>query len=164
MLAQVASVWGAEGDVELFESTSKRPAYARGPGCIFYSPAGMAWTTTTLMRIEDDKSKQAVFYAILAHELGHVMHRDFDPQRRALGSVKCELEADQFAGYTLSRLNIRAENISDYYRLTGDDSFGFRVSHGTGEQRGAAFMAGWRRGELGLTEQSTIGVGGTGHP
>ncbi len=164
MMARVASVWDAQAEVQLFESSSRRPAYARGPGCIFYSPAAMAWTMTTWMHIEDDKAKQSVFYAILAHELGHVMHHDFDPQRRALGSVRCELEADQFAGYTLSRLNIRAENIADYYRLTGDDFFGFKVSHGTGEQRDAAFMAGWRRGELGLTEQSTIGVGGTGQP
>lgn len=164
MMAQIASVWGAQADVQLFESSSRRPAYARGPGCVFYSPTGMAWTTAALMHIEDDKAKQSVFYAILAHELGHVMHHDFERGRQQLGSVRCELEADQFAGYTLSRLNIRAENISDYYRLTGDDSFGFQVSHGTGEQRGAAFLAGWRRGEMGLTEQSTIGVGGTGHP
>lgn len=164
MMRQIASVWGAQDEVQLFESSSSRPAYARGPGCIFFSPKAIAWTMSTWMHIKDDKAKQAVFYAIMAHELGHVMHRDFEPARRQLGSVRCELEADQFAGYTLSRLNIRAEDISDYYRLTGDDFFGFNVSHGTGAQRDAAFMAGWRRGEMGLSEQSTIGVGGTGQP
>jgi len=164
MMQAVASVWDAQGQVELFESTSRRPAYARGPGCVFFSPRGIAWTMNTWMHIQDDTARQSVFYAILAHELGHVMHHDFDSARRALGSVRCELEADQFAGYTLSRMNIRAEDISDYYKLTGDDFFGFNVSHGTGAQRQAAFMAGWRRGEMGLSEQSTIGVGGTGQP
>jgi hypothetical protein len=132
MMHRIASVWGAQDEVQLFESSSSRPAYARGPACVFFSPKAMAWTMSTWMHIEDDMAKQAVFYAILAHELGHVMHRDFEPARRQLGSVRCELEADQFAGYTLSRLNIRAEDISDYYRLTGDDFFGFDVSHGTG--------------------------------
>jgi hypothetical protein len=165
IMAEVASVWGAEDQVGIFESLNPGvPAHARPPGCIFYNLTGITMLSAFFAHVQDDKAERALIYAILAHELGHVMHRDFDPERQALGSVRCELEADHFAGYTLSRLNIRAENISDYYKVTGDETFGFKVSHGTREQREAALMDGWRRGESGLSEEATIGVGGTMHP
>lgn len=162
IMARITAVW--DGDVQIFESLAPTVAHSRPPGCVFYSLPGMAGILIPWMNIQDNKAMEAVLYAVFAHEVGHLMHHDFDRERLALDAVRRELEADQFAGYTLSRLNIRAENISDYYRLTGDDFAGASHSHGDSGQRAAAFMAGWRRAELGLTEQSTIGVGGSDHP
>jgi len=164
IMAQIMAVWDAPADIQLFESVAPSGPHSRPPGCAFYNPQQMTKFLDSWMNIHDSKALEPMFYAVLAHELGHLMHHDFDPARRALDGVRRELEADQFAGYTLSRLNIRAENISDYYRLTGDDFAGASNSHGNSGQRAAAFMAGWRRAEMGLTEQSTIGVGGSDHP
>ncbi len=164
IMAQIMAVRDAPADIQLFESVAPTGPHSRPPGCAFYNLPQMTKFLNSWMNMQDSKALEPMFYAVLAHELGHLMHHDFDPGRRALGSVRLELEADQFAGYTLSRLNIRAENISDYYRLTGDDFAGAANSHGNSGQRAAAFMAGWRRAEMGLTEQSTIGVGGSDHP
>ncbi len=160
-MAQVAALWDA--DARIYESVAPIPAHCRPGGCVFYNQQAMAKLLGRLMKVEN-ASVRPMLYAIMAHELGHLMHHDFASGRLALSSVRRELEADQFAGYTLSRLNLRAENLADYYRLTGDDFSGGTASHGDSAQRAAAFMAGWRRGEMGLSEQSTIGVGGTDHP
>jgi hypothetical protein len=162
-MKEVAGVWNVT-DVRIYESVKPMAPHAKAGGCIFYNRYAMGGLVSGWMNIEQRDNVKPMVYAIIAHELGHQVHRDFDADRIALGNVRRELEADQFAGYTLSRLNIRAGNIADYYRLTGDDFGGVSESHGNSGQRAEAFMQGWRRGEMGLSEQSTIGVGGEDHP
>jgi hypothetical protein len=163
ILERVSELWNVK-DVHVYESVNPSGPHARAGGCVFYNRKTLGGLLGGWMKIEDRNRVDPMLVAIMAHELGHEVHNDFDPARRALGTVRCELEADQFAGYTLSRLNIRAENIAQYYRLTGDDFGGVMNSHGNSAQRSEAFMQGWRRGESGLSEQSVIGVGGEDHP
>ena len=164
IMAWLTAMFGVR-NVLVYESIRPLGPHAAAGGCVFYNPANLGGLLANWMRIDDQKRVAPMLYAILAHELGHEIHNDFDPQRRQLGTVRCELEADQFAGYTLSRLNIRAEDIADYYRVTGDDFFpGISGSHGRSTQRVEAFLQGWKRGEMGLSEQSVIGVGGEDHP
>ena len=118
------------------------PHVSRG-GCIFYNTVFL----DAFLRGETDShgvpDRTSMLYAILAHELGHIVHRDYD---RDVSSVTKELEADRFSGYMLSRLGIARDNISAYYSLGGDEFSGVH-DHGFSNQRTAAFDQGWKRAE-----------------
>jgi hypothetical protein len=100
----------------------------------------------TFLRGETDEhgepDKTSMIYAIMAHELGHIEHHDFESAQ--VSSVEKELEADRFSGYTLSRLGISRANITAYYSLGGDEFSGVH-NHGFSNQRIAAFDTGWKR-------------------
>jgi len=124
------------------------PHVSRG-GCIFYNPAFME----SFLRGETDEhgepDKTAMIYAIMAHELGHLEHHDYD--RTQISSVEKQLEADRFSGYTLARLGISRANITAYYSMGGDEFSGVH-DHGFSNQRIAAFDTGWKRAEWNQAE------------
>src|SRR5579875_681269 len=162
IVEELERVSGASAQV--YESVRPVGPHARAGGCILYSETQLRALFSNWFRLQEDDLLEPMLYAILAHELGHLAHDDFSPQRLQIDPVKRELEADRFAGYTLSRLNIRIDDLTDYYRLTGDDFTGIPHDHGTSAQRAEAFAQGWRRAELGLPEESAIGVGSPDHP
>ncbi len=118
------------------------PHVSRG-GCIFYNTVFL----DAFLRGETDShgvpDRTSMLYAIMAHELGHIVHRDYD---REVSSVTKELEADRFSGYMLSRLGVARDNITAYYSLGGDEFSGVH-DHGFSSQRTAAFDQGWKRAE-----------------
>jgi hypothetical protein len=160
IMRRVAGVWGAKA--RIYETPVPMAAFSAAPSCVFYNLGEVAMLLALWMNVDDRDKVEPLLYAIVAHELGHIVHKD--ASRRDVDPVKRELEADQFAGYTLSRLDISADNISDYYRMTGDDFAGSGASHGSSGQRADAFHQGWQRGDLGLSEQSHTGVGSTDTP
>ena len=108
IVANIEREWGANAPV--YESVrADSPHVSRG-GCIFYNPIFME----TFLRGETDEhgepDKTSMIYAIMAHELGHIEHHDYE--RTQVSSVEKELEADRFSGYTLSRLGISHANIT----------------------------------------------------
>src|SRR5260370_40685178 len=91
-----------------------------------------------------------MIYAIMAHELGHIEHHDYD--RTDVSSVDKELEADRFSGYTLSRMGISRGNITPFYSL-GGDAFSAVHDHGFSPERSAACNQGWKPAERGQPER-----------
>jgi hypothetical protein len=162
IVARLVEVCGVNAQV--YESRERTSPHARAGGCIFYNRDELGSLFDRWLNLTQPSLAEPMLYAIFAHELGHLAHRDFSEERAALEPMRRELEADRFAGYTLSRLNIRVDDLTEYYRLTGDDFTGIRHDHGSSGQRAQAFMLGWRRAELGLLEQSTISVGSSDHP
>ncbi len=162
MVAQINDVWNVNFPV--YESVRVKSVFAQPGGCIFYSPAFIEALVGTWMNVSDDGARTPLVYAIFAHEVGHVYHGDFDWRRDRVSAKTKELGADQFAGYTLARLNMRLDpdDITKYYQLVGDDFVGTVSDHGTGKERTAAFMDGWRRGRAGVPEQSARPAGGLG--
>lgn len=136
-------------DAQVYESVrADSPHVSRG-GCIFYNPAFMA----VFLRGETDEhgepDKTSMIYAIMAHELGHIVHHDY--RRTGVSSVTKELEADHFSGYTLERLGIARDNITPFYSLGGDEFSGVH-DHGFSNQRIAAFDQGWKAAEWNRAE------------
>jgi hypothetical protein len=161
----VARLEEASGvNAQVYESVARTSPHARPGGCIFYNSGELNGLFHHWFVLSQPRLNEPLLYAIFAHELGHLSHNDFSEERAQVDPMIRELEADRFAGYMLSRLNISVDDLTDYYRLTGDDFTGIRHDHGNSGQRAEAFMQGWRRAELGLLEQSTIGVGSTDHP
>ncbi len=143
-------------DAPVYESVRVDSPHVSRGGCIFYNPAFME----TFLRGETDEhgepDKTSMIYAIMAHELGHIEHRDF--ARTQVSSVEKELEADRFAGYTLSRLGISRANITAYYSMGGDEFSGVH-DHGFSNQRIAAFDTGWKRAEWNRPEDGPATAG-----
>ena len=162
VVADINRVW--HSDVKVYQSATPSGPHARPGGCIFYSPEVMAGLLNGWMNIKEAREQQPMVYAIFAHEIGHEVHGDFDSSRASLSTEERELEADRFAGYTMSFLRIQAGDLTTYYRLVGDDFMGAQDSHGTGEQRATAFEYGWKLAEAGSSEQSIIPAAGLGHP
>jgi hypothetical protein len=142
IVANIEREWGA--DAPVYESVRDGSPHVSRGGCIFYNPAFM----DTFLRGETDEhgepDKTSMIYAIMAHELGHIEHHDYD--RTQVSSLEKELEADRFSGYTLQRLGISRANITAYYSLGGDEFSGVH-NHGFSDQRIAAFDSGWKRSE-----------------
>lgn len=161
IVAEINRVW--HSDVRVYQSSEPFGTHARPGGCIFYHPAEIAGLLAGWMNIKEARAISPMIYAIFAHEVGHEVHRDFDPSRAHVPSATRELEADRFAGYTMSMLRIQPDDIETYYGLTGDDFTG-GDSHGTSEQRGHAFEYGWKLAEVGSSEQSIVPATGLGHP
>ncbi len=151
-------------DAQVYESIAQTSPHARPGGCIFYNSDELNNLLQHWMALPRSSLAEPMLYAIFAHELGHLAHGDFSEERAEVDPMTRELEADRFAGYTLSRLNVSVDDLTGYYRLTGDDFSGIRHDHGDSGQRAEAFTVGWRRAELGLIEQSTVGVGSSDHP
>lgn len=162
VVADINRVWHSE--VKVYQSVNPSGPHARPGGCIFYSPEVMAGLLNGWMNIKEAREEQPMVYAIFAHEIGHEVHGDFDSSRANLSTEERELEADRFAGYTMSFLRIQANDLTTYYRLVGDDFMGAQDSHGTGDQRATAFEYGWKLAEAGSSEQSIIPAAGLGHP
>ncbi len=162
VVADINRVWHSE--VKVYQSVNPSGPHARPGGCIFYSPGVMAGLLNGWMNIKEAREEQPMVYAIFAHEIGHEVHGDFDSSRANLSTEERELEADRFAGYTMSFLRIQANDLTTYYRLVGDDFMGAQDSHGTGDQRATAFEYGWKLAEAGSSEQSIIPAAGLGHP
>ncbi len=162
VVAEINRVW--HSGVKVYQSVQPSGPHARPGGCIFYHPGVMAGLLKGWMNIKEAREEQPMVYAIFAHEIGHEVHGDFDSSRANLSSEERELEADRFAGYTMSFLRIQADDLTTYYRLVGDDFMGAQDSHGTGDQRATAFEYGWKLAEAGSSEQSIIPAAGLGHP
>lgn len=149
IVADIDRAWGLHAPV--YESVEMGSPHVSRGGCIFYNPAFM----DAFLRGETDThgvpDRTSMLYAILAHELGHLEHHDY---QRNVSSVTKELEADRFSGYTLSRMGIPRENITPFYSLGGDEFSGVH-DHGFSNQRIAAFDQGWKRAEWHQQENGT---------
>jgi hypothetical protein len=142
IVANINREWGTNAPV--YESVHADSPHVSRAGCIFYNPTFME----VFLRGETDEhgepDKTSMIYAIMAHELGHIEHHDYE--RASVSSVTKELEADRFSGYTLSRLGIARDNITPYYSMGGDEFSGVH-DHGFSQQRIAAFNKGWQLAE-----------------
>ncbi len=142
IVANIDRAWGASATV--YESVRAGSPHVSRGGCIFYNPTFM----DVFLRGEADEhgepDKTSMIYAILAHELGHIEHHDYE--RTDVSSVDKELQADRFSGYTLERLSIPRDNITAFYSMGGDEFSGVH-DHGFSNQRIAAFNQGWQRAE-----------------
>jgi len=142
IVADIDRAWGTNAPV--YESVRADSPHVSRAGCIFYNPAFME----TFLRGETDEhgepDKTSMIYAIMAHELGHIEHHDYE--RTDVSSVDKELEADRFSGYTLSRMGISRGNITPFYSLGGDEFSGVH-DHGFSNERIAAFNKGWKEAE-----------------
>ncbi len=162
IVADINRVWNS--DVKVYQSAQPAGPHARPGGCIFYHPDVMANLLNGWMNIKEARLMKPMVYAIFAHEVGHEVHRDFDPNRANVSGEERELQADRFAGYTMSYLRIQPDDIATYYRLVGDDFFGAHNSHGSSDQRANAFEHGWKLAEAGSSEQSVVPAAGLGQP
>jgi hypothetical protein len=157
IVAQIDQLWGIKTPV--YESARMLPPHANSEGCIFYNRVFMA----LFLRGETDQHGQPdaipMIYAAMAHEVGHIAHSDFSPARAKVSSVTKELDADRFAGYTLSRLGVPRDNIVPYYSLGGDEFSGVH-DHGFSNQRIAAFDKGWQLAEWNRPENGELGIKG----
>jgi len=142
IVADINREWGTNAPV--YESVRADSPHVSRAGCIFYNPTFME----VFLRGETDEhgepDKTSMIYAIMAHELGHIEHHDYE--RAGVSSVTKELDADRFSGYTLSRLGIARDNITPYYSMGGDEFSGVH-DHGFSQQRIAAFNKGWQLAE-----------------
>jgi hypothetical protein len=147
IVADINREWGTNAPV--YESVRADSPHVSRAGCIFYNPTFME----VFLRGETDEhgepDKTSMIYAIMAHELGHIEHHDYD--RTDVSSVDKELEADRFSGYTLSRMGISRGNITPFYSLGGDEFSGVH-DHGFSNERIAAFNNGWKAAEWGQSE------------
>lgn len=160
IVAQLNDMYGTSYPV--YESVAAVSPHANSKGCIFYNRQFLAALLDNWMNIHSSDTISPMLYAIFAHEEGHLQHDDFDPINAGVPLRSKELAADQFAGYTMERLGIRRldpDEITKYYQLTGDDFVGAHSSHGTGEERAAAFQDGWHRAEVGLPEEGSRPAG-----
>jgi hypothetical protein len=158
IVANIDREWGINAPV--YESVrADSPHVSRG-GCIFYNPVFIA----VFLRGETDEhgepDKTSMLYAIMAHELGHIVHHDY--QRTGVSSVTKELEADRFSGYTLERMGIARENITPFYSLGGDEFSGVH-DHGFSNQRIAAFDQGWKAAEWNRPEDDESAIESAGN-
>ena len=141
IVADIDREWGVNAPV--YESVRADSPHVSRAGCIFYNPTFME----VFLRGETDEhgepDKTSMIYAIMAHELGHIEHHDYE---RNVSSVEKELDADRFSGYTLERMSIARDNITPFYSLGGDEFSGVH-DHGFSNERIAAFNKGWKEAE-----------------
>jgi hypothetical protein len=153
IVADIDRQWGTNAPV--YESVRADSPHVSRAGCIFYNPTFME----VFLRGETDEhgepDKTSMIYAIMAHELGHIEHHDYE--RTDVSSVDKELEADRFSGYTLSRMGISRGNITPFYSLGGDEFSGVH-DHGFSNERLAAFNKGWKEAEWGQPEDGGRGA------
>ncbi len=165
IVAQLNDMWGTSFPV--FQSTKAMSPHAHMGGCIFYNSEFLHSLVQQWMNIKDEDAVTTMLYAIFAHEIGHLAHGDFDESADNVPIKNKELAADQFAGYSVQRLGRRrldAQEVTQYYQLTGDDFVGHTSGHGNGSERTMAFQDGWHRAEIGLPEQGARSSGGLGEP
>ena len=154
----------------VYETIAPTGPHAVTGGCIMYNRTELQSLVQRWMGISDPDTVRPMLYAALAHEFGPLEHGDVDePAVSRAQAREHELNADRFAGYTLSRLGIARldpDQLTFYYRLLGDDFAGAGPAgyHGSSEERSAALQDGWHRGELGLPEAGGEPAAGLGHP
>lgn len=155
IVAEINRQWGTNAPV--YESVRADSPHVSRAGCIFYNPTFME----VFLRGETDEhgepDKTSMIYAIIAHELGHIEHHDYE---RKVSSVEKELEADRFSGYTLERMGIARGNITPFYSLGGDEFSGVH-DHGFSNERITAFDQGWKEAEWNRPEDGGK-AGGSG--
>ena len=155
IVADINRQWGTNAPV--YESVRADSPHVSRAGCIFYNPTFVE----VFLRGETDEhgepDKTSMIYAIIAHELGHIEHHDYE---RNVSSVEKELEADRFSGYTLERMGIARGNITPFYSLGGDEFSGVH-DHGFSNERIAAFDKGWKEAEWNRPEDGGK-AGGSG--
>lgn len=153
IVGRIDQLWG--GDIQVYETLAPEPPHAGPGGCVFYNTAALAALMAIRLDVNDPNVVTPLLWAIMAHEVGHEMHQDFDSSRASVASATKELEADRFAGYTLQKLGIPATNLTPFWTMTGDD-FGSTVGykHGSSAQRVAAFKQGWHLAEWNRPETS----------
>jgi hypothetical protein len=151
IVEQINGAWGS--NIQVYQSVATEGPHAIAGGCIFYNPAALAMLLGLRLNLDDPSVFTPMLYAIFAHEVGHEVHLDFDSSRAAVPNQIKELEADRFAGYTLKKLNVPATGLAPYWSMTGDE-FGIGASHGSSEQRVAAFKEGWHEAEWKRAENS----------
>jgi hypothetical protein len=155
VVSNIDRLWGINTPV--YETVRAEPPHVSPAGCIFYN---VRWLAVFLHGETDQNGEldnTPMIYAIMAHEIGHLMHHDFS--RPDVPSVTKELEADRFAGYTLSRLGLPRDNITPFYSLGGDEFSGVH-DHGFSDERVAAFDNGWKLAEWNRPENSSITMQG----
>jgi hypothetical protein len=158
IVANINSEWGTNAPV--YESVrADSPHVSRG-GCIFYNPAFMAVFLNGETDEHGEPDKTSMIYAIMAHELGHIVHHDY--RRTGVSSVTKELEADHFSGYTLERLGVARGNITPFYSLGGDEFSGVH-DHGFSDQRITAFDQGWKAAEWNRPERDESAIESAGN-
>ncbi len=151
IVSEINGAWGS--NVRVYQSVAPEGPHAIGGGCIFYNPAALAMLLGLRLNLNDPNVLTPMLYAIFAHEVGHEVHQDFAASRTAVPNQIKELEADRFAGYTMQKLDVPATGLAPYWSMTGDE-FGIGASHGTSEQRVAAFKEGWHEAEWNRAENS----------
>jgi len=151
IVTEINGAWGS--NVRVYQSIAPEGPHATDGGCIFYNPAALAMLLGLRLNLNDPNVLTPMLYAIFAHEVGHEVHRDFAPSRAAVTNQIKELEADRFAGYTMKKLDVPATGLAPYWSMTGDE-FGIGASHGSSEQRVAAFKEGWHEAEWNRAESS----------
>ena len=151
IVSEINGTWGSA--VRVYQSVAPEGPHAIPGGCIFYNPAALAALLGMRLNLNDPNVLTPMLYAIFAHEVGHEVHQDFAPSRAAVSSQIKELEADRFAGYTMKRLDVPATGLAPYWSMTGDE-FGIGASHGSSEQRVAAFKEGWHEAEWNRAENA----------
>jgi hypothetical protein len=93
IVSQINGAWGS--NVNVYQSVAMSGPHAKNGGCVFYNPEGLAMLLGLRLNLKDPNVVTPMLYAIFAHEVGHEVHRDFDPSRNAVpGDIK-ELEADR---------------------------------------------------------------------
>ena len=156
IVADIDRQWSMNAPV--YESAQVSSPHVSRGGCIFYNPVFIA----AFLRGETDEhgepDKTSMLYAIMAHELGHIEHHDYE---RKGSSVEKELEADRFSGYTLERMGIPRANITPFYSLGGDEFSGVH-DHGFSNERISAFDQGWKAAEWNRPEDGGKAGGSAG--
>jgi hypothetical protein len=154
IVARIDDLWRT--DVQVYRSVRPVSPHAMQGGCIFYNPVSVDVLLVGVMSIREQSAANAMLYAIMAHEVGHEMHHDFDPERANIPGQTKELEADRFAGYTLQRLDIALpDDITPYYSLVGDEFWSSKShTHGYSGQRTAALKRGYELAEWGQAEDT----------
>ncbi len=155
IVANIDRAWGINAPV--YESVRADSPHISRAGCIFYNTTFMKVFLRGETDAHGEPDKIPMIYAIMAHEIGHIVHHDY--ARTGVSSVTKELEADRFSGYTLSRLSIPRANITPYYSMGGDEFSGIH-DHGFSNQRIAAFNEGWQRAEWNRPESGGSALGG----
>jgi hypothetical protein len=154
IVADINRQWGTNAPV--YESVRADSPHVSRAGCIFYNPTFMEVFLHGETDEHGEPDKTSMIYAIIAHELGHIEHHDYE---RNVSSVEKELEADRFSGYTLERMGIARGNITPFYSLGGDEFSGVH-DHGFSNERIAAFNKGWKAAEWNRPEDG--GKAGSG--
>jgi hypothetical protein len=158
IVANINREWGTNAPV--YESVRADSPHVSRDGCIFYNPAFIAAFLHGETDEHGEPDKTSMIYAIMAHELGHIVHHDY--RRTGVSSVTKELEADRFSGYTLERLGIARGNITPFYSLGGDEFSGAH-NHGFSDQRIAAFDQGWKAAEWNRPEGDESAIENAGN-
>jgi hypothetical protein len=152
IVGRINQLWGTSFPV--YETVAPEAPHASVGGCVFYNGRVLGNLMTGRLGIRSGQSRDALLWAIFAHEIGHQVHGDLSPARASVANETRELEADRFAGYTLEKLGIEASDLTPFWSMTGDEFGRGQYSHGWSALRTATFIQGWHLAEWGRPEDS----------